>query len=164
MPCLIRLKCLLSQLKKRIYYAIVTNDSDFGHPDEGNVPSAIPNGEVTDAPASILRISKADYDECMRLMELLAEDFTPTLFQPTTGFHMECTDVFGTHWMAAVVNPALEDGGTYKPIQTLKRMMAVDWVKHGLCQECAIAKRKEWEGDARAFWNRIDGWIVTGSA
>jgi hypothetical protein len=86
------------------------------------------------------------------------EHFTPILFTPAATPHMACTDVFANTWMSLVIEPALDNGGVYKPLETLQDIIDVDWGKHGLCPSCVNEKRDEWHGEQQNVWERMGGW------
>ena len=45
---------------------------------------------------------------------------------------MAYTDLLAGTWMARVIAPTLEDGGVYKPLETLERMKGVAWKQEGV--------------------------------
>lgn len=92
-------------------------------------------------------------------MTELINHFTPILFTPAATPHMACTDVFADVWMPLVIQPALEDDGVYKPLETLERIRNVDWRKHGLCEDCVKEKREEWREEQENIWKLMDGWL-----
>jgi len=73
---------------------------------------------------------------------------------------MSCTDSFGDTWMPYVIQPSLEDDGVYKPLETLERIKAIDWVKAGVCPSCVAEKHKEWSEEQETVWELMDQWIV----
>jgi hypothetical protein len=89
----------------------------------------------------------------------IVDHFTPILFTPATTSHMSCTDVFADTWMSLVIQPALENDGVYKPLETLQYIKDIDWAKFGLCTHCVIAKQAEWTGEQADVWEKIDGWV-----
>jgi hypothetical protein len=89
----------------------------------------------------------------------IMEHFTPILFTPATTPHMACTDVFADTWMSLVIQPALENDGVYKPLETLQHMIDIDWGNLGLCLSCVIEKRAEWTREQEDVWEKADGWI-----
>jgi hypothetical protein len=95
-------------------------------------------------------------------MTRLISHFTPILFTPDATPHMECTDVFADTWMSLVIQPAIEDDGVYKPLETLQRMKEIDWANYGLCASCVVEKKEEWTGEQRRVWELMDGWISEG--
>ncbi|PPQ68074.1 hypothetical protein CVT24_002938 [Panaeolus cyanescens] len=106
-----------------------------------------------------LRISKADAAVCMTLMTKIVEHFTPILFTPAATPHMECTDVFADTWMKLVIQPAIDDDGVYKPLETLEKMKSIDWAAHGLCPSCVKEKDEEWTDEQRTVWSLMDKWL-----
>jgi hypothetical protein len=71
---------------------------------------------------------------------------------------MACTELLADHWMTRVIQPALEDSGVSKPLETLQRIKDIDWKSLGLCEECCVAKRQEWDDEADEFWVKFEGW------
>lgn len=64
--------------------------------------------------------------------------------------------------MPLVIQPALENDGVYKPLETLQRMIDLDWAAHGMCAPCILEKREEWRNEQEDIWERIDGWLGLG--
>lgn len=95
----------------------------------------------------------------IQLMNRIMDHFAPILFTVPTSSHMECTGVFADQWMNVAIQPALDDSGVYKPLETLKKIQDVDWKSLGLCDACWEEKKKEWQDDADDIWSRIDGWL-----
>ena len=126
-----------------------TPESDTAVPDASTKPSI--NGTP--------HVSPADRALCETLLEKVIAHFTPILYTPAAGLHMQCTDVFAEYWMPYVIQPSLEDDGVYKPMESLERIKNIDWEKAGLCPECAVEKRKEWSEEQEMVWNLIDEWI-----
>ncbi|ESK81750.1 hypothetical protein Moror_16744 [Moniliophthora roreri MCA 2997] len=106
-------------------------------------------------PAEIDRIT----EQVMALMQRLIDQFTPILFTPPATSHMECTDIVADRWMGLVITPALNEGGTGKPLEELERMKRLDWEKEGVCASCAKDKRDEWTEEQQTIWKLLDGWI-----
>ncbi|TFK32821.1 hypothetical protein BDQ12DRAFT_691944 [Crucibulum laeve] len=104
-------------------------------------------------------LTPSDVELCRRLMTKLIDHFTPTLFTPAATPHMACTDVFADTWMSLVIQPALEDDGVYKPLETLERIKGIDWATHGLCPACVIEKREEWTEEQYIVWRLMDEWL-----
>ena len=73
---------------------------------------------------------------------------------------MACTDVLSEKWMPLVIQPALADNGLTRPIETLDRIVAIDWAREGLCPECIKDKTDEWRGEQKAIWDEMGAWIV----
>lgn len=72
---------------------------------------------------------------------------------------MACTETLATHWMDLAIKPAIQDGGVYKPFETLQKAQEVDWKTLGLCDECFKEKTNEWEEQADIVWTKIQQWI-----
>jgi len=75
---------------------------------------------------------------------------------------MQCTDVFADKWMPLVVQSAItnaDDGGIYKPLETLERIKKIDWAKVGLCPACVCEKRGEWSREQEEVWGKVEGWL-----
>lgn len=104
-------------------------------------------------------LSRGDAEICMTLMTRLIEHFTPILFTPAATPHIECTDVFADTWMPLIIQPALDNNGVYKPLETLERMKSIDWAKEGLCPSCVVEKREEWSEEQRIVWKLMDSWL-----
>jgi predicted lipoprotein with Yx(FWY)xxD motif len=104
-------------------------------------------------------LSAADSRICTALMTRLIEHFTPTLFTAPAASHMKCTDAFAGSWLPLVIQPAIENDGVYKPLETLQRIKEIDWEAHGLCSSCTIEKREEWTEEQRNIWDLIDSWL-----
>ena len=104
-------------------------------------------------------LSRGDAEICMTLMTRLIEHFTPILFTPAATLHIECTDVFADTWMPLIIQPALDNNGVYKPLETLERMKSIDWAKEGLCPSCVVEKREEWSEEQRIVWKLMDSWL-----
>lgn len=95
---------------------------------------------------------------CIQLMNRIMDHFAPILFTVPTSSHMECTGVFADQWMNMAIQPALEDSGVYKPLETLNKIQKVDWRSLGLCDACCEEKRREWEDEADDIWSRMVSW------
>ncbi|KAH9484567.1 hypothetical protein JR316_0004049 [Psilocybe cubensis] len=104
-------------------------------------------------------LSPADSRTCLNLMNRLIDHFTPILFTPPATSHMECTDVFAETWMPLVIQPAIENDGVYKPLETLQRNKEIDWVKRGMCASCVAEKVEEWSEEQRSIWKMMDEWL-----
>ncbi|KAL0574152.1 hypothetical protein V5O48_007815 [Marasmius crinis-equi] len=94
------------------------------------------------------------------IMPRLIDQFTPIIFTPPPTSHMECTDIVADRWMSLVITPALEDGGTGKPLEVLHAMKGLEWEKEGVCTDCARDKKDEWTEEQRTIWRLLDGWIT----
>ncbi|KAK0467948.1 uncharacterized protein EV420DRAFT_1502073 [Desarmillaria tabescens] len=143
----------LEPLFKRLFYTVVTT-AQFH---EVNDNDAHPNG-MAETPIQIT-ISTENGRRCEELMANLINHFTPILFTPPATSHMACTDVFADKWMPLVIQPALEDDGVYKPLESLERIKLIDWRKEGLCASCVEDKKVEWTEEQETVWNLIDGWL-----
>jgi len=64
--------------------------------------------------------------------------------------------------MSLVIQPAIEDDGVYKPLETLQRMKEIDWASYGLCASCVVEKEEEWTDEQRRVWELMDEWISEG--
>ena len=168
----------ISQVRKAILYSLVTT-TDFDVTESTCKPISpapfLPQDDPTDEPKSITPVgvdldnttvsenppvlSQGDAAICMTLMTRFIEHFTPILFTPAATPHMACTDVFADTWMPLVIQPALDNDGVYKPLETLERMKSIDWAKKGLCLSCVLEKREEWTEAQRTVWRLIDGWL-----
>jgi len=171
---------LLSQVRKVVLYSLMTT-TDFDFPEAGTsamdpqnsscgldsasrVNSAheqMSDSTVGHCEAGTIggNLSQKDAQLCMTLMMCIIDHFTPMLFTPAATPHMECTDVFAETWMPLVIQPALQDDGVYKPLETLERIKAIDWAAHGLCASCIVEKREEWTQQQRTVWRMMDGWL-----
>ncbi|KAF8801685.1 hypothetical protein BYT27DRAFT_7114369 [Phlegmacium glaucopus] len=170
----------VSRVRKAILYSLVTT-TDFDATDSSNTqdsstPSKAdePNGNaiitsigVDQAASATVSenfvpypvLSRSDAEICMTLMTRFIEHFTPILFTPAATPHMECTDVFADTWMSLVIQPALNNDGVYKPLETLERLKSIDWAKEGLCPSCVVEKREEWSEEQRIVWRLMDSWL-----
>jgi len=61
--------------------------------------------------------------------------------------------------MPLVIQPALDDDGVYKPLETLEKIKNIRWEEHGLCKECVAEKRDEWTHEQRTMWKLMDSWL-----
>lgn len=61
--------------------------------------------------------------------------------------------------MPLVIQPALENNGLCRPLETLQTIMDLDWESHGLCKECVRDKREEWKKEQTAVWEKMDYWL-----
>jgi hypothetical protein len=93
-------------------------------------------------------------------MDALIAHFTPILFTPPAASHMECTDIFADQWMPQVIQPALENAGMHRPIETLELVKGVDWKSLGLCEQCVKEKTEEWTEEQRNVWRMVDDWMA----
>ncbi|KAF8524290.1 hypothetical protein BU17DRAFT_42983 [Hysterangium stoloniferum] len=144
LDCRLRAAC---QLPALIYGIITTLDFDV---EEGLPPEQLPADYI---PRNKL------HDLCGQVMRRMMDHFSPILFTVPTGSHMECTEIFAEHWMPLAIQPAIEGGGVYKPLETLKTVQAIDWRALGVCGDCYVEKRQEWEGEADEIWSRMHDWI-----
>ncbi|KAI0697299.1 hypothetical protein C8T65DRAFT_26069 [Cerioporus squamosus] len=134
-------------IRKALYYSVAT------HPHQQDVQEHA-NG-TTSHPELAPDISA----RCDALLEHLIAHFTPILFTVATAGHMACTDVLAEKWMTLVIQTALDDNGLCRPLETLERIIAIDWEKEGLCPECVKDKREEWRREQRDVWARLDEWL-----
>ena len=139
---------IVCKIRKALYYSVAT------HPHEPAVVVQHANG-TTSHPELSPDISA----RCDALLEQLVAHFTPILFTVATAGHMACTDVLAEKWMPLVIQTALEDNGLCRPLETLERIIAIDWENEGLCAECVKEKREEWRGVQRDVWARMDEWL-----
>lgn len=119
----------------------------------------IPEVAATDAPLASVSLPPDVLKQCKELLDQLIGHFTPILYTVATAGHMSCTDVLAETWMPLVIQPAFENNGLCKPIETLQAIIDLDWTTHGLCQECVIAKREEWKEEQETVWKKMDGWL-----
>ena len=90
------------------------------------------------------------------MVDYLSESFSPTLFQPAAALHMNCTNAIAEQWMDKIITPALDTGGTYKVIETLRKMRDLKWEEYGVCDECCAAKREEWNCEIKNIWDVLE--------
>ncbi|KAJ7104065.1 hypothetical protein B0H15DRAFT_5836 [Mycena belliarum] len=116
---------------------------------------------MSDSPAAAHKyeLSPRDSQRCMSLMTHLIDHFSPILFTPPATPHMACTDVFADTWMNLVIQPAIDDEGVYKPLETLERIKGVDWGDCGLCSACVSEKNAEWTEEQETLWRLMDQWL-----
>ncbi|KAJ7170786.1 hypothetical protein C8R43DRAFT_1085290 [Mycena crocata] len=116
---------------------------------------------VADSPSGPHKyvLAPLDSQRCLRLMTQFIEHFSPILFTPPATPHMACTDVFADTWMQLVIQPAIDDEGVYKPLETLERIKRVDWAQVGLCSACVLEKNTEWTEEQQTLWGLMDQWI-----
>ena len=129
-----------TQIQKSLYYTVATTshfEPDTPHPS----------------------LSTTITTRCASLQEHLIAHFTPILFTVPTAGHMACTDVFAETWMGSVIAPVLESSGLCRPVETLKMVSALRWEDMGVCEECCVEKRKEWEEEIWEVWHKVDGWL-----
>ncbi|KAF9486079.1 hypothetical protein BDN70DRAFT_870594 [Pholiota conissans] len=150
----------LRAARKAILYSLVTTtefDVSDSNADTQNPEAA---SSLLAAADKTRTLSPADSEICTTLMTRLIENFTPTLFTAPAASHMKCTDAFaGDTWMTLVIQPALENDGVYKPLETLQRIKEIDWEAHGLCPSCVAEKIEEWTQEQRTIWDLIDSWL-----
>ncbi|KAI0744062.1 hypothetical protein C8Q80DRAFT_1184827 [Daedaleopsis nitida] len=140
----------IPSIRKTLYYTVAT------HPHEAEDPAP----DVSeDAPKSHPHLSPELSVRCDALLEKLVDQFTPVLFTVATAGHMACTGVFAEKWMTLVIGPALEDNGLCRPLETLDRIIGIDWAAEGVCTECVRDKTDEWRAEQREVWARIDDWL-----
>ncbi|KZT69862.1 hypothetical protein DAEQUDRAFT_690288 [Daedalea quercina L-15889] len=149
-------------IQKALFYTVATH-ANLQH-DEPE--SAIPGFNAPQVVESVdpdlanqFKLSPELTKRCQRLLDDLVGHFTPVLFTVATAGHMTCTDIFAEQWMPLVIQPALENSGLCRPLETLQTIIDLDWEAQGLCGECVRAKREEWREEQRAVWERLDGWL-----
>ncbi|KAF4576431.1 hypothetical protein EYR36_000974 [Pleurotus pulmonarius] len=165
---LLALEFQIVAVQKRLFYSFVVASNLDLQSSESIVQENKPGGvSVADVPStstsnSTLSLPASQIKRCHDLMTKMVEHFTPLLFSPATTPHMACTDVFADTWMNLVIQPAIEDDGVCKPLETLERIKGVDWAAHGLCAECVREKRAEWNDEQVLIWNLMDEWLSVG--
>jgi hypothetical protein len=145
-----------------VLYSLVTTsnfDTESDEVDVGPVLQQPSPMRGRESPPNTRILSSADAQRCKRLMTSIMDHFTPILFTPETTSHMACTDVFADTWMPLVIQPAIENDGVYKPLETLQYIIDIDWGKHGLCASCVVEKRAEWKKEQEGIWKNVDDWI-----
>ncbi|KAG5636531.1 hypothetical protein H0H81_007728 [Sphagnurus paluster] len=152
------------QMQKALYYHFVTSsDSHFDtDPSEfSDNPKPLPHADPIDSDNNTgpNRLSQEDTKLCIDLMSRTIDYFTPILFTPPATSHMACTDVFADTWMSLVIQPAIENDGVYKPLETLESLKGIDWGKLGLCDACVREKQQEWTDEQLVIWKAMDGWL-----
>jgi len=153
-------------IQKGLLYSIVTTldfdteGSDVAPEAANHLITATDSETASVAPASFNNhaFSPADVQRCRCLMKGIMDHFTPILFTPPTTPHMGCTDVFADTWTSLVIQPALVNGGVYKPLEALQDVIDIDWGKHGLCISCVLEKRDEWRREQEIVWEKMDQW------
>ncbi|KAK7033203.1 BTB domain-containing protein [Favolaschia claudopus] len=132
-----------------------------GNTDPSTTSAAGPGLAVADSPSGAHKhmLSPLDSQRCTRLMTHLIDYFSPILFTPPATRHMACTDVFAETWMKLVIQPAIDDEGVYKPLETLERIKNVPWATVGLCGECILEKNAEWTEEQETIWKLMDQWV-----
>ncbi|KAF8591321.1 hypothetical protein K439DRAFT_1627045 [Ramaria rubella] len=149
------LDCGATKVLPALLYAMVTT-LDFDVEENLNgLSSSGPSNIQKEAVPPVLDLNRL----CIQLMNRIMEHFAPILFTVPTSSHMECTGVFADHWMNFAIQPALEDSGVYKPLETLKKVQEVNWKSLGLCESCYAEKKLEWEDEADDIWSRMAGWV-----
>ncbi|KIJ36740.1 hypothetical protein M422DRAFT_260833 [Sphaerobolus stellatus SS14] len=147
------LDCRLQELLPSLLYGVILI-SDFHVEEDLISPTGISTPHVdNEVPATSYL-----HTVCGRLIKKIIHHFAPVLFTVATGDHMECTELLADHWMNLAIQPAIDDSGVYKPLETLKRIQNIDWASLGLCEECCKAKREEWDEEADSFWSKLEEW------
>ncbi|KAF8054778.1 hypothetical protein FPV67DRAFT_1050376 [Lyophyllum atratum] len=163
----------IPSMRKALYYHFVTSPDSTPDPEATQSPkfSTLLPSDVTTAIAEVIGegdpninaprrpLSQTDAKLCEQLMERLIDYFTPILFTPPATPHMACTDVFADTWMSLVIQPAIENDGVYKPLETLEQIKSIEWEKLGLCQMCSKEKEEEWTEEQEKIWRAMDGWL-----
>jgi len=142
-------KCKAPLAHKALYYSVATTC----HLDDATPASDGPSSQDTDS------LSPELIQRCKDLLNDLISHFTPILFTVATAKHMACTDVLAETWMPLVIQPALENNGLCRPIETLQQIIDLDWKSEGLCESCVGDKREEWREEQRVIWDRLDIWL-----
>ncbi|KAJ8472470.1 hypothetical protein ONZ51_g8496 [Trametes cubensis] len=137
----------IPSIRKALYYSIATHSHDC---DDETADASSPRRPV---------LSPVLSARCDALLEQLVAHFTPILFTVATAGHMACTDVLAEKWMPLVIQPALDDNGLCRPLETLERIIGIDWAAEGLCADCVRDKTEEWRNEQRDVWERMDGWL-----
>ncbi|OSD08239.1 hypothetical protein PYCCODRAFT_1429301 [Trametes coccinea BRFM310] len=137
----------IPSIRKALYYSIATHSHD--HDADSTDPSAPRRPKLSPDLSA----------RCNALLEKLISHFTPILFTVATANHMACTDVLAEKWMPLVIQSALDDNGLCRPLETLERIIAIDWAAEGLCADCVRDKTEEWRGEQRDIWERMDEWL-----
>ncbi|KAI0784912.1 hypothetical protein C8Q75DRAFT_336400 [Abortiporus biennis] len=140
----------VAPILRGLYYQVATGS--HLDDDDGGVEEAQMN--------ALAHLPQEVSQRCTTLLDELIAHFTPILFTVATANHMACTDVFAELWMPLVIQPAIENNGLSKPIETLQAIIDMDWSSHGLCEECVQDKREEWKEEQRVVWNKLGDWIV----
>ncbi|TFY52228.1 hypothetical protein EVJ58_g10135 [Rhodofomes roseus] len=149
-------------IQKALFYTIATHANLQHDEPEGLVPgvSAPKDAEpVEPSPANQFNLSPELTKRCQRLLDDLVAHFTPILFTVATAGHMACTDVFAEQWMPLVIQPALENSGLCRPLETLQTIIDLDWKAQGVCEECVRDKREEWKEEQGTVWEKMNGWL-----
>ena len=151
-------------MQKGLYYSLVTTSNfDVGETIEPTAETTSINSSTPDTTDTSTSprgcLSVADAQRCTELMHNIIDHFTPILFTLATASHIACTNVFAEKWMDLVIQPAIENDGVYKPLETLQRIIDIDWAEEGLCNECVREKRSEWQEEQQIVWSKLDGWL-----
>lgn len=151
-----------TQVQKALFYTLATHANlEHEEPEDlapgFNIPQNTELAEKT--LGAQFNLSSDLTKRCQRLLDDLVGHFTPILFTVATAGHMACTDVFAEQWMPLVIQPALENSGLCRPLETLQTTIILDWKGHGVCDECVADKREEWRNEQRAVWEKLDGWL-----
>ncbi|KAJ8507303.1 hypothetical protein ONZ45_g10319 [Pleurotus djamor] len=157
--------------QKRLFYSyVIVSNLDLDGTNVQGAVSPLPDEggsggvNVVDDPlaTNMPLLPPAQMKQCHDLIRNMVDHFTPLLFTPATTSHMACTDVFADTWMSIVIQPAIEDDGICKPLETLERIKNVDWIAHGLCADCVRDKKAEWYEEQQHIWKLMDGWLNVG--
>ncbi|TCD62151.1 hypothetical protein EIP91_007279 [Steccherinum ochraceum] len=146
----------LYPIQKALFYTVSTHMHFEEHDGEGDANIEAPS-QAEAAPS--VHVPPDVLQRCKDLLDQLIAHFTPILFTVATAGHMACTDVLAETWMPLVIQPALENNGLCRPIETLQAIIDLDWGTHGLCQECVAEKVEEWKGEQAVVWNKMDEWL-----
>ncbi|KAG6819437.1 hypothetical protein H0H93_011864 [Arthromyces matolae] len=144
-------ECDSPSVRKASYYHFMTSPTS-----QFNIEPTIPDPK--DATVD-LSTSQLVSQRCEQLLDRMIEYFTPVLFTPPATAHMACTDVFADTWMSLVIQPAIDDHGVSRPLETLERIKGINWASEGLCESCVDEKREEWTQEQQHIWNSMDTWL-----
>ncbi|KAJ7158672.1 hypothetical protein C8R46DRAFT_907354 [Mycena filopes] len=159
----------VASIQKGLLYSLVTStnfDTEKpraqGNPDPATESEPAPQSAGLGSPSSAHKyvLSPPDAQRCMHLMTNFMEYFSPILFTAPATPHMACTDVFADTWMPLVIQPAIDDEGVYKPLETLERIKHIDWAAAGLCTLCVLEKQAEWTEEQQTIWRLMDQWLT----
>jgi len=138
------LKYNITPVQKQLYYTLTTT-SDIGTEDHTEDLHPLLD------PTLVKR--------CKHLLSSIIDHFAPILFTVSTASHMACTDIFAEQWMTLVIAPSLADNGVSQPIETLQRIIDIDWRSLGMCEGCVLEKQAEWRGEMDVIWEKMDVWL-----
>lgn len=153
------IECIV-QIQKALFYTLATH-ANLDHDEPEEMPMLGATVEASPEANTLTRfnLSPALTSRCQTLLNELVAHFTPILFTVATAGHMACTDVFAEMWMPLVIQPALENSGLCRPLETLQTIIDLDWPTHGVCEKCVTEKREEWRGEQKVVWDKMDEWL-----